>query len=128
MKCGSAEFYEFVKRLMDMVGGAAGLLSFGISFPFIMIATWIDSGSPIFYAQTRLGHGGRVFKIYKYRTMHPGAEADGEAKLAVENDPRVTRVGNFLRQTRLDELPQFWNVLNGEISLVGPRGTAGAGG
>ncbi len=116
-----SKFYEFVKRLMDMVGGAAGLLLFGISFPFIMIATWIDSGSPIFYAQTRLGHGGRVFKIYKYRTMHPGAEADGEAKLAVENDPRVTRIGNFLRQTRLDELPQFWNVLNGEMSLVGPR-------
>jgi exopolysaccharide biosynthesis polyprenyl glycosylphosphotransferase len=116
-----SRFYEFVKRLMDMVGGAAGLLLFGISFPFIMIATWIDSGSPIFYAQTRLGHGGRVFKIYKYRTMHPGAEADGEAKLAVENDPRVTRVGNFLRQTRLDELPQFWNVLIGEMSLVGPR-------
>ena len=122
-----SRFYEFVKRLMDMVGGAAGLLLFGISFPFIMIATWIDSGSPIFYAQTRLGHGGRVFKIYKYRTMHPGAEADGEAKLAVENDPRVTHVGNFLRQTRLDELPQFWNVLNGEMSLVGPRGTPGTG-
>ena len=56
--------------------------------------------------------------------MHPGAEADGEAKLAVENDPRVTRIGNFLRQTRLDELPQFWNVLNGEMSLVGPHGNA----
>ena len=116
-----SRFYEFVKRLMDILGGAIGLLLFGISFPFILIATWIDSGFPIFYSQTRLGHRGRVFKIYKYRTMHPEAEADGEAKLAVENDPRVTRVGNFLRQTRLDELPQFWNILNGDMSLVGPR-------
>ncbi len=71
--------------------------------------------------RARLGQGGQVFKIYKYRTMHQEAEADGEARLAVENDPRVTRVGNFLRQTRLDELPQFWNILNGEMSLVGPR-------
>jgi exopolysaccharide biosynthesis polyprenyl glycosylphosphotransferase len=116
-----SRFYEFVKRLMDILGGAIGLLLFGISFPFILIATWIDSGFPIFYAQTRLGHRGRVFKIYKYRTMHQGAEADGEAKLAVENDPRVTRVGKFLRQTRLDELPQFWTILNGGMSLVGPR-------
>ena len=116
-----SRFYEFVKRLMDILGGVVGLLMFGVSFPFIMIATWIDSGFPIFYAQTRLGRGGEVFKIYKYRTMHRGAEADGEARLAVENDPRVTRVGKFLRQTRLDELPQFWNILNGEMSLVGPR-------
>jgi len=116
-----SRFYEFVKRLMDVLGGVIGLLFFGISFPFILIATWIDSGFPIFYAQSRLGQGGQVFKIYKYRTMHREAEADGEARLALENDPRVTRVGNFLRQTRLDELPQFWNILNGEMSLVGPR-------
>jgi lipopolysaccharide/colanic/teichoic acid biosynthesis glycosyltransferase len=62
-----------------------------------------------------------VFKIYKYRTMRQDAEADGEAKTTLENDPRVTRVGRFLRKTRLDELPQFWNVLRGEMSLVGPR-------
>src|SRR5271157_301084 len=116
-----SRFYELVKRLMDILGGAVGLLLFGISFPFILIATWIDSGFPIFYSQTRLGQGGQVFKIYKYRTMHREAEADGEARLALENDPRVTRVGIFLRQTRLDELPQFWNILNGEMSLVGPR-------
>jgi lipopolysaccharide/colanic/teichoic acid biosynthesis glycosyltransferase len=106
---------------MDFFGAAVGLLLFGISFPFILIAIWMDSGFPIFYAQTRLGKGGQVFKIYKYRTMHQEAEADGEAKLASENDPRVTRVGNFLRKTRLDELPQFWNVLRGDMSLVGPR-------
>ncbi|HUI88105.1 MAG TPA: sugar transferase [Anaerolineales bacterium] len=114
-------FYEIVKRLMDILGGTIGLLLFGISFPFVLVATWIDTGFPIFYVQTRLGQGGQVFKIYKYRTMYHGAETNGEARLAVENDPRVTRVGNFLRKTRLDELPQFWNVLSGEMSLVGPR-------
>ncbi|MCL4530890.1 MAG: sugar transferase [Chloroflexi bacterium] len=113
--------YEVFKRLLDIVGGLAGLSMFILTFPFIAIATAIDSGVPIIYAQTRLGKGGRVFRIYKYRTMHQDAEADGEAKLAEENDPRVTRVGNFLRRTRLDELPQFWNVLHGEMSLVGPR-------
>jgi len=116
-----SRFYELVKRLMDFIGAAVGVLLFGISFPFILIATWMDSRFPIFYAQTRLGKGGQVFRIYKYRTMHLEAEADGEARLASENDPRVTRVGNFLRKTRLDELPQFWNVLRGDMSLVGPR-------
>ena len=113
--------YELLKRLMDMLGGLAGLLIFAIIYPFAAIATLIDSGLPIFYSQDRLGKGGHVFKIYKFRTMKQNAEADGEAKLAEENDPRVTRVGNFLRRTRLDELPQFWNVLHGEMSLVGPR-------
>jgi lipopolysaccharide/colanic/teichoic acid biosynthesis glycosyltransferase len=81
----------------------------------------IDSGRPIFYSQSRLGKGGSLFKIRKFRTMQHNAEADGKARLASENDPRVTRVGNFLRKTRLDELPQFWNVVRGEMSLVGPR-------
>lgn len=114
-------FYELMKRLMDMFGGLAGLLILALIYPFTAIATLIDSGLPIFYSQDRLGKGGQVFKIYKFRTMKQNAEADGEAKFAEENDPRVTRVGNFLRRTRLDELPQFWNVLHGEMSLVGPR-------
>lgn len=113
--------YELLKRLMDILGGLAGLLIFALIYPFAAIATWIDSGFPIFYSQDRLGKGGHVFKIYKFRTMYQNAEADGEAKLAEEHDPRVTRVGNFLRRTRLDEFPQFWNVLRGEMSLVGPR-------
>ncbi len=114
-------FYEFLKRLIDFVGGLVGLVIFAIIFPFVALAILIDSGLPIFYSQTRLGKGGKVFRIYKFRTMKQNAEADGEAKLASENDPRVTRVGNFLRRTRLDELPQFWNVVHGEMSLVGPR-------
>ena len=113
--------YLLVKRLMDILGGAVGLTIFILLSPFAALATLIDSGLPIFYSQTRLGKGGRVFKIFKFRTMHQDAEADGQARLAEMNDPRITRVGNLLRRTRLDEFPQFWNVLRGEISLVGPR-------
>ena len=114
-------FYELTKRLLDILGGIVGLLIFAITCPFLSLAVLIDTGLPIFYSQPRLGKGGFVFKIFKYRTMRQDAEADGEAKTTLENDPRVTRVGSFLRKTRLDELPQFWNVLRGEMSLVGPR-------
>jgi exopolysaccharide biosynthesis polyprenyl glycosylphosphotransferase len=114
-------FYDLTKRLLDILGGIVGILIFAITFPFLAVAVFIDSGLPIFYSQPRLGRGGLVFKIYKFRTMRQDAEADGEARLALEHDPRVTRVGSFLRRTRLDELPQFWNVLRGDMSLVGPR-------
>lgn len=113
--------YLLVKRLMDILGGLAGLLVFFILLPFTSLAILIDSGLPIFYSQPRLGQGGRIFKIYKFRTMFKDAEADGSFRPAEENDPRITRVGNILRKMRLDELPQFWNVLRGEMSLVGPR-------
>ena len=113
--------YELTKRLLDILGASVGLLIFAITSPFLSIAVWSDSGFQIFYSQPRLGKGGLIFKIYKYRSMRQDAEADGEAKTTLENDPRVTRVGGFLRKTRLDELPQFWNVLRGEMSLVGPR-------
>ena len=114
-------FYELTKRVLDIVGAMVGLLIFAVTCPFLSIAVLADSGFPIFYSQPRLGKGGLVFKIYKYRTMRQDAEADGEAKTTLENDPRVTRMGGFLRRTRLDELPQFWNVLRGDMSLVGPR-------
>jgi exopolysaccharide biosynthesis polyprenyl glycosylphosphotransferase len=114
-------FYELTKRLLDIFGGIVGVLIFAVTYPFLALAVLIDSGLPIFYSQPRLGRGGLIFSIYKYRTMRQDAEADGEARLALANDPRVTRVGNFLRKVRLDELPQFWNVLRGEMSLVGPR-------
>ncbi|MBK7454940.1 MAG: sugar transferase [Anaerolineales bacterium] len=113
--------YELFKRLMDIVGGLIGVLIFVISFPIIAIAIALESGSPIFYTQERLGKGGRSFTILKYRSMFQNAEAEGEVKSTVENDPRITRVGNFLRRTRIDEIPQFLSVLTGEISLVGPR-------
>ena len=114
-------FYDLVKRIVDFIGGLAGTLLFAILFPFIAFAILIDTGRPIFYSQSRMGKGASLFKINKFRTMFQNAEADGKARLASENDPRVTRVGNFLRKMRLDELPQFWTVVRGEMSLVGPR-------
>ncbi|MCX6059943.1 MAG: sugar transferase [Chloroflexi bacterium] len=113
--------YELFKRLMDIAGGLLGVLFFALSFPLVAISIILESGFPIFYRQERLGKGGRIFRILKYRSMFQDAEADGEAKMTAENDPRVTRVGNFLRKSRIDEMPQFWSVLTGEISLVGPR-------
>lgn len=114
-------FYLLTKRLMDVLGSLVGLLIFAVLFPFLSFAILIDSGLPIFYSQDRLGRGGQRFKIYKFRSMRNDAEMDGIASITAENDPRVTRVGSFLRRTRLDELPQFWSVLTGEMSLVGPR-------
>jgi exopolysaccharide biosynthesis polyprenyl glycosylphosphotransferase len=114
-------FYELFKRVVDILGGLAGMAIFLVVYPFIALAILIDSGRPIFYSQSRLGKSGSLFTIRKFRTMYQNAEADGKPRLASENDPRVTRVGNFLRKTRLDELPQFWNVVRGEMSLVGPR-------
>jgi lipopolysaccharide/colanic/teichoic acid biosynthesis glycosyltransferase len=113
--------YELFKRLMDIAGGLLGVTIFALTFPFTAIAIVLESGFPIFYSQERLGKGGRVFRIYKYRSMFQDAEADGEVKAATLNDPRITRVGNFLRRSRLDEMPQFLSVLTGEMSLVGPR-------
>jgi exopolysaccharide biosynthesis polyprenyl glycosylphosphotransferase len=114
-------FYEFVKRLLDIIGGILGLVVFALLFPFIAIAIAVDSGFPVLYSQDRLGKGGEPFKIFKYRTMVKDAEPDGLPQQAAVNDDRVTRVGNILRITHLDELPQFWNVLRGDMSLVGPR-------
>ncbi|NJC96131.1 MAG: hypothetical protein C3F07_11985 [Anaerolineales bacterium] len=113
--------YELFKRLMDILGGAVGLLIFLVSYPLLAFIIYIDSGLPILYSQPRLGRGGSIFTIYKYRSMKRQADGDTDARITLENDPRITRVGNFLRKTRLDELPQFWNVLRGDMSLVGPR-------
>ena len=114
-------FYELAKRLVDIVGGIVGVIIFLLTFPFVALAVFLETGRPIFYGQERLGKGGKPFMLYKYRTMVQDAEADGVARLAEENDPRVTKVGNILRKTRLDEFPQFFSVLRGEMSLVGPR-------
>ncbi len=113
--------YELSKRLTDIFGGLVGVAFYLLTFPFIAVAIVLESGFPILYTQDRSGKGGRVFRIYKYRSMYQSVEADAEIKLAEVNDPRITRVGNFLRKSRIDELPQFWSVLTGEISLVGPR-------
>jgi lipopolysaccharide/colanic/teichoic acid biosynthesis glycosyltransferase len=90
-------------------------------FPLIMLAIRLDSKGPVFYTQTRVGKAGRVFKVVKFRTMRDDAEAASGPKWAGDNDPRVTRVGKFLRSSRLDEIPQLWCVLKGDMAFVGPR-------
>jgi exopolysaccharide biosynthesis polyprenyl glycosylphosphotransferase len=109
------------KRALDITGAVIGLIGFGLLTPFIAIGIWLDSGSPIFYRQQRVGRGGALFTVVKFRTMAKDAERPGEARWADRDDPRTTRVGRVLRRTRLDELPQFANILRGEMSLVGPR-------
>jgi lipopolysaccharide/colanic/teichoic acid biosynthesis glycosyltransferase len=118
-----------LKRAIDIAGSAAGLaLTLPLYAP-IAIAIRLDSPGPVFFVQRRAGqlkHGPEglsweEFDIVKFRTMRVDAEAKTGAVLATKGDPRVTRVGAFLRKTRLDELPQFWNVLKGDMSLVGPR-------
>ena len=86
-----------------------------------MLVIRFDSKGPVFYTQTRVGKNGRLFKLVKFRTMHQDAEAANGPQWAVDNDPRVTRVGKFLRSLRLDDIPQLWCVLKGDMALVGPR-------
>jgi exopolysaccharide biosynthesis polyprenyl glycosylphosphotransferase len=114
-------FYVVAKRLIDMLGGFVGTLIMLVFFPFIALVTLVDDGFPIFYKQKRLGKGGQEYDILKFRTMRRDAEADGQPRWAREDDERATRAGKLLRKTHLDELPQFVNVLRGEMSLVGPR-------
>ena len=117
----SNQFYEMVKRLIDILGGLIGVFFFVGLFPFIALAIVLDDGKPIFYRQVRTGRGGQSYAMIKFRTMRRNAEADGLPKWATESDERATRVGRILRKTHLDELPQLFNVLRGEMSIVGPR-------
>lgn len=123
--------HHLLKRLMDIVGGLFGFLILGIFFPFVAIAIKAESKGPILFSQVRIGKNGRRFKIYKFRSMYMDAEErkkELEAKNEIEgpmfkikDDPRITKVGQFLRKTSIDELPQFYNVLKGDMSLVGTR-------
>ena len=114
-------FYEAGKRLLDIIGGLVGLVICVIFTPLVAILILLESGWPVIYRQVRSGKGGRPFTMYKFRTMRKDAEKDGKVQLTREKDIRITRIGNFLRRTHLDELPQFLNVVRGDISLVGPR-------
>ncbi len=114
-------FYEIGKRLMDIAGGLIGVAATLILMPFVGVAILIESGPPVLYSQTRYGRGAQLYNIIKFRTMRQDAEPDGVPQWAKEDDERATRVGRILRKTHLDELPQFINVLRGEMSLVGPR-------
>ncbi len=114
-------FFEMAKRLLDILVALAGLCICIFLAPFTAIIILVDSGFPIIYKQIRSGKGGKLYNIYKFRTMFQDAEKDGQARAAEQNDSRVTRTGALLRRTHIDELPQFWNVLHGEMSVVGPR-------
>lgn len=110
----------FIRRLFNLVMATVGIL---LSLPlaiFAAIAIKLDSPGPVFYTQERVGKNGRTFKIIKFRSMRQDAEKGG-AQWATERDPRITRIGNFLRKTRIDEIPQFINILRGDMSFVGPR-------
>ncbi len=111
---------QALKRAFDIVFSALGLLAALTLLPIIALAVKIYDRGPIFYSQLRVGQNGKPFRLYKFRTMKQGAETN-EAIWASKNDPRITRVGRLLRRTRLDELPQLYNVLIGQMSLVGPR-------
>ncbi len=120
-----------VKRLVDILGGLVGCLITIVITPFVAAAIRLDSPGPVFFAQTRIGKNGRRFKIYKFRSMYVDAEerkkeleSQNEMQglmFKMENDPRITRVGKFIRKTSIDELPQFFNIVRGDMSLVGTR-------
>ncbi|MDY0110598.1 MAG: sugar transferase [Candidatus Krumholzibacteria bacterium] len=133
------QIFAISKRVFDIAASLLGLAAFAVLFPFLAVAIKLDSPGSVFYSQDRVGinrrrrrvradqqdrrkvlQPGRPFRIYKLRTMRNDAEASGP-QWASQGDARITRVGRFLRKTRLDELPQLWNILRGDMSLVGPR-------
>ncbi|RSK28863.1 sugar transferase [Bacillus sp. HMF5848] len=124
--------YLTVKRLIDMLGALVGLILLSPLFLFVALAIKVeDPKGPIFFAQTRVGKNGEEFKMYKFRSMVSDAEEKLKELLKynettgplfkIKNDPRITKIGRFIRKTSIDELPQLWNVLIGDMSLVGPR-------
>ena len=124
-------FYEVIKRTIDIVCSFVGILVLSPLFIVIAIIIKLTSKGPVFFSQKRVGKHGREFDMYKFRSMVVNAEELKE-KLAAQNemsgpmfkmkdDPRVTKVGKFIRKTSIDELPQLWNILKGDMSLVGPR-------
>jgi sugar transferase (PEP-CTERM system associated) len=111
---------QIPRQFVSLVVATLGLLLFLPLFPFVALAVKLSSKGPLFYYQPRVGMAGGIFNIIKFRTMFLNAESNG-AKWAAKDDPRVTKVGKFLRKTRIDEVPQLWNVLRGDMGLVGPR-------
>lgn len=111
---------QFIRQFVSMIVAGIGLTLFLPFFPFVALMIKLTSEGPIFFRQTRVGMGGRNFYVYKFRSMFTNAEAGG-AKWATKNDPRVTKWGMFMRKTRIDEVPQLWNVLRGDMGFVGPR-------
>ena len=112
--------YHFCHRVLDILVASIGLIVFGCFLPFVLFGNLLKNRGPLFYTQERIGYQGKIFKIFKLRSMVPNAEKEG-AVWAQKNDVRITSFGKFLRNTRIDEFPQFYNILKGEMSLIGPR-------
>ena len=112
-----------MKRAVDLLGAGVGLALASPVIGLAALAIKLDDGGPVFYRQRRVGRHGEDFDLVKLRTMIPGAETEGAGWAVDYADPRITRVGRVLRRLSVDELPQLWNVLQGEMSLVGPRPT-----
>jgi sugar transferase (PEP-CTERM system associated) len=117
----SSRLFLIYKRFASVVISIIGLLLSLPLIPFVILAIKLSSPGRVLYSQNRVGRDDRVFRCYKFRTMHSDAEADTGPTWAEDDDPRVTRIGRFLRKTRIDEIPQLLNVLKGDMSLVGPR-------
>ena len=125
--------YRISKRIMDIICSVIALILLSPLFIIVMILIVAEDGSPAIYKQKRVGRGGRVFDIYKFRSMYKDADKIHEKmkkelgvtevsfKMGDKEDPRITRIGRFIRKTNIDELPQLWNILIGDMSIVGPR-------
>ena len=114
---------DALRRVLDVVGAGAGLVLAGPLLAAAAIAVKLEDGGPVLYRQQRIGQNGEEFDLLKLRTMVVGAEREGAGWAVDQGDPRITRVGRLLRRLSLDEVPQLWNVVHGEMSLVGPRPT-----
>ena len=110
-----------IKRGLDILGSITGMIVFSPLFLLIYLVIKIENGGKVIFSQERIGYQGKPFILYKFRSMKESAEADGKPALCCQGDKRLTRVGRFLREHHLDELPQLWNVLKGDMSFVGPR-------
>jgi len=117
---GTRIAWHALKRIFDLFWSSLGMIFLALVFPFIALAIKLESRGPVLYTQERVGKNGKVFRVFKFRSMVEDAEID-QAVWAQKDDPRITRVGMILRKTHLDEFPQFWNILKGDMSVVGPR-------
>jgi exopolysaccharide biosynthesis polyprenyl glycosylphosphotransferase len=117
----SSAFFLMLRRVVSFMASLVLLMVVLPVIPFVILAIKLDSKGPVLYRQKRVGRGGVTFYCYKFRTMRQDAEADTGPTWAGDDDPRITRVGKFLRSSRLDEIPQLWNVVKGDMAFAGPR-------
>ena len=119
-KVGGGLAYRFAKRTFDVASCACALIALAVPMAIIAARIKLESPGPAIYSQKRVGKNGKIFNVYKFRSMYTDAEARG-ARWAAGDDPRVTPFGKFMREKRIDEIPQFWNIVKGDMSLIGPR-------